>query len=200
MQTESTDTLISKDRELYVYSSSKGVKKKQRKRRGNKKEKTTDAASSGTNNDNKHNQVKKPSDLSKLNLPQLKLVMRSVGDTDKHGTNEKMISLIRDLIDTANKSMTISVVEDPYSVPLVLDEDSVEKVLLIKVDDGKLAAKDEMLDDVAHTGGNMEQGTHAADDDRGIHSSIDMKSQSDDLLGSDLNKNATIVRVLVSSR
>ena len=96
-----------------------------------------------------------------------------------------MISLIRDLIESTNNSIATGVsrsnhvqaskdfLDDQFSTPLVLDEDSVEKILVSKV-----------CDEDAQTA-----------DGSDCRSSIDMKMQRE----SNMNQTMTVVRLLVSA-
>ena len=216
MQTAAADIVVSKSNPSYGNSLSKDGKRRSRRRRNNKKALTDDiekqsisAASTVPNNDKKHNQTKKSSDLSTLNLPQLKLVLRGIGDIDKHGTNEKMITLIKDLIESANNSITLGITEESISAtPLALDEDSVAKVLSTSsegkrvTDEENIRKLNELTTEVTHAtaGGDSENKAPVAHvDDKVVNDSVNhMKSFRVDQSGTQYNKNAAIIRLLVS--
>jgi len=176
---------------------------KKQRRRGNKKVTTEESMTGGvgstaaskpkTKRNRRNRPAKKSSDISTLDLPQSKLVIRSVGDIDKYGSYDKMISLIRDLVEMVNNSMIPGVsgsnnADDLYSIPLVIDEDSVQKVVLTDTREEPLAGKDEMIGRV--DGEDTQQS-----------SSTEMKIQSTDtdILKSPTDKSFIGVRILVSA-
>jgi hypothetical protein len=190
----------------YDRHSQGGVGKKSRRRRKkassvtavDEPSKQSGPVSTSSNNRKikRNNNAKKSPELIDF-LPQMKIVLRNVGDIEKYGTDEKMASFVRDVIDTANLSVASGVcgtndgnasmeTGDHFMLPLTLDEESIQRVLASTSNHENAVAEKEIAVSDAEASGEQDKSPDTA-----VHA---------DTLVSSTNSKTTTVRLLVSTR
>jgi len=152
---DKTSVPVKKATSINTGSDSNGYSVKKKKRRRPKKKGLSigPSVSSCAVSNKKRNRNNKGSALNNsappplVHLPHAKLTLRHIGNVDKHGNYSKMIDLIRNLIANVNASLldgagngvntdkssaAVVLPQELSSIPMFLEESSVERILFIE--------------------------------------------------------------------